>query len=196
MGKTVSKRNRGRKETPKKGPFISEQRKREILGLIMMAFSLLITLAILTYSSIDEPLARRFSWDSLFAPGNDRAANALGPTGAAIAYLLVPNFLGYFSLLLPFSVFGWGYVWLRHRPKEYLPLVSGLMGGVALQLASLWGWLSIVTESNMLQWSGSWGLGVSGWLHQLLGAFGSFVILFLIVAILSMPMRLSILLRL
>lgn len=148
-----------------------------------MVFALLITLAILTYKDVDEPLARRFSWDSLFVPGNERAANALGPTGAAIAYLLVPNFLGYFSLLLPFAMFGWGYVWLRNRPKEYLPLVSGLMGAVALLFSSLFGWLSITLESDLLAWSGSWGLGLSGWMHQLLGGLGSIVILLLAVSI-------------
>ncbi|TDI70262.1 MAG: DNA translocase FtsK [Bacteroidetes bacterium] len=183
MGKTVSKRNRGRSSSSSKTPFISQQRKREILGLILMVFSLLITLAVLTYSIVDEPLARRFSFDSIFVPGTERAANALGPTGAAIAHLLVPNFIGYFSLLLPFSMFGWGYVWLRNRPKEYLPLVSGLMGVVALLLASLVGWLSITFESNLLAWSGSWGLGLSGWMHQLLGGLGSVVILLLVVSI-------------
>ena len=183
MGNTVQKRNRGRRSSPPKTQFISEQRKREILGLMLMVFSLLITLAILTYATVDEPLARRFSLDSLFVPGNERAANALGPTGAAIAYLLVPNFLGYFSLLLPFSMFGWGYVWLRNRPKEYLPLVSGLMGAVGLLLASVFGWLSITLESNLLVWSGSWGLGLSGWLHQLFGGIGSIVILLLIISI-------------
>ncbi len=184
MGKTVSKRNRGRGKQAEKSPFISPQRKREILGLILMTLALLVTLSILTYSSVDEPLARRFSWwDSLFEPGNELPANALGLIGAEIAHLLVPGFLGYCVLLLPLSIFGWGYVWLRNRSAEYVPLVTGLMAVVALLIASLLGWFSIVLESELLVWSGAWGLGLAVWMQQLLGTAGSLVMFVLILTV-------------
>ena len=39
---------------------VSPQRKREILGLILMVLSLLLSMAILTYAAGDEPLAGGF----------------------------------------------------------------------------------------------------------------------------------------
>lgn len=177
MGTTVNKRNRRRVEEKSSSPFISPQRKREILGLILMTLSLLITLAILTYSPADDLLARRFSWDALIAPGRESATNWLGLTGAVIARLLVPGFLGYCVLLLPFSVFGWGYVWLRNRSPRYLRLVTVLMSIAALFSASVFGWFSIVLETDLIVWSGLWGVGLAGWMAQILGTPGSVILL-------------------
>ena len=106
MGSTIKKRKSYKKKTS--SPMVSPQRKREILGLILMVLSLLLSMAILTYAAGDEPLARRFSFDSLWVPGNVQPANALGLTGVVLARLLVPGFLGYCILLLPRATFAWG----------------------------------------------------------------------------------------
>ncbi|MCH8276123.1 MAG: DNA translocase FtsK 4TM domain-containing protein, partial [Bacteroidetes bacterium] len=183
MGTTVKKRNRGRQTSGSPGSFITPQRKREILGLIMMAFSFLVTLAVITYSPQDDPLARRFSLDALLAPGDASALNALGLTGAAIARMLVPTFLGYCVLLLPFSIFGWGYVWLRNRSSRYLRLVTSLMTLSALLTAAIFGWFSVILETDLLVWSGAWGLGLAGWMVQIVGTPGSVIILALVLLV-------------
>ena len=94
---------------------VSPERKKEVLGLILMVVCFLLILSILTYNPSDNVLAQRFSWDSLLSPGSKNALNALGLTGAAIARVLVPKFLGYFVLFLPLSGLAWGYSWFRHR---------------------------------------------------------------------------------
>ncbi len=143
----------------------------------MMVVAFLVTLAILTYDPADNLLARRFSLDAILSPGNIRAANALGLLGAAIARFLVPHFLGYTVVLIPIAFFGWGYVWLRNRPRKYVHLVTILFSVTALFSASLIGWFSLVSEQDMLVWSGIWGLGVAGWLQQITGTAGSFILL-------------------
>lgn len=158
---------------------VSPQRKREILGLILMVLSLLLSMAILTYAAGDEPLARRFSFDSLWVPGNVQPANALGLTGVVLARLLVPGFLGYCILLLPLATFAWGYVWLRNRSTEFLRQVTVLFFIAALLLASMFGWFSIYLDKNLIVWSGAWGVGLAGWMGQIFGTWGSLILLLL-----------------
>lgn len=158
---------------------VSPQRKREILGLMLMVVSLLLTMAILTYSAADESLVKRFSWDSLLAPGNVQPSNALGLAGAVLARLMVPAFLGYCVLLLPLSTFAWGYVWLRNRSTEFLRQVTALLFCAALIIAALFGWFGIYYEVDIVLWSGAWGQGLSGWMGQIFGTWGSLILLLL-----------------
>lgn len=182
MASTVKKRSSPKKKTQDQ-PFVSGQRKREILGLILLVVSFLVVLAILTYSALDDRLARRFSLDALLNPGDDRATNALGLTGAWVAWFMVPNFLGYCSLLLPMLMGSWGWVWFRNRIPVYLPLVSWLVIGGAFFLATLFGWLGVVGESDMTAWAGSVGLGMAGWMEQVFGRPGSFGLIVLLLAV-------------
>lgn len=183
MASTVKKRSTGKSKKTEDQPFVSGQRKREILGLILLVVSFLILLAIMTYSSLDDRLARRFSLDALLDPGDDRATNALGLTGSWVAWVLVPSFLGYCSLLLPMVLGSWGWVWFRNRIPVYLPLVSWLVVGAAFFLATLFGWLGIVGESDMTAWAGSVGLGMAGWMEQVFGRPGSFGLIVLLLAV-------------
>ncbi len=182
MASTVKKRSTTRKKTQDQ-PFVSGQRKREILGLILLVVSFLVVLAILTYSALDDRLARRFSLDAILDPGDDRATNALGLTGSWVAWFLVPNFLGYCSLLLPMLLGSWGWVWFRNRIPVYLPLVSWLVIGGAFFSATLFGWIGVVGESDMTAWAGSVGLGMAGWMEQVFGRPGSFGLIVLLLAV-------------
>ena len=51
---TPRKKTSAKSQTPK----VSSQRKKEILGVIMMALALLLSLALLTYHAADDALAR------------------------------------------------------------------------------------------------------------------------------------------
>ena len=177
MATTVQKRkpSRSKKDEPK--TLVSDQRKREILGLLTMVVCLLLGLAILTYNPADDLLARRFSIDSLIAPGSRNAANALGLTGAALARVLVPGFLGYFVLFLPVVGGMWGYGWLRNRAADRLRMGTLLTFGCAYLLATLFGWISISASSDLMSWSGAWGQGTALWMQQILGAMGSLIII-------------------
>lgn len=177
MATTVQKRkpSHSKKDEPK--TLVSDQRKREILGLLTMVVCLLLGLAILTYNPADDLLARRFSIDSLIAPGSRNAANALGLTGAALARVLVPGFLGYFVLFLPVVGGMWGYGWLRNRAADRLRMGTLLTFGGAYLLATLFGWISISASSDLMSWSGAWGQGTALWMQQILGAMGSLIII-------------------
>lgn len=162
---------------------VSSQRKKEILGLILMALALLLSLALATYDPADNDIARKVSLGALFDPGGNRAGNALGLVGAVLARLLVPHFLGYTSLLLTSLLFAWGYVVFRHRKTVYLPFLSLLTVVGALVLATLLGWIGMATEHDWSLWSGFVGQGIAGWMRQVFGGLGSFVILALLVIV-------------
>ncbi len=177
MPTTVQKRKPSRSKKSASNSLVSAERKREVLGLLTIVVSLLVTLAVLTYHPADDMLARRFSLDSLIAPGSRNAANALGLTGAALARLLVPGFLGYCVLFLPIIGGIWGYGWLRHRTIERLPMATLLSFGGAYLLATLFGWISISAASDLIAWSGAVGQGTALWMQQILGATGSLIII-------------------
>lgn len=177
MSTTVQKRKPSRSKKKAQQSLVSAERKREVLGLLTIVVSLLVTLAVLTYNPADDMLARRFSLDSLIAPGSRNAANALGLTGAALARMLVPGFLGYCVLFLPVIGGIWGYGWLRHRTIERLPMASLLSFGGAYLLATLFGWISISAASDLISWSGAVGQGTALWMQQIFGATGSLIII-------------------
>lgn len=177
MATTVKKRQSGRAKSRKE--LISPQRKREVLGLILMVIAMLIALAVLTYHPDDDVVANRFSVDAILDPAHEDVFNALGPTGAVIASVLVPGFLGYCVLLLPILLFGWGWVWLRNRTPVYLPLVTGLVTLSSVFLATAFGWIAVVADTDLLVWSGAWGLGIAQWLVNVIGSVGSIVLLLL-----------------
>ncbi len=189
--KTTNKRAVSRKKaTPRKKaapktstPKVSSQRKREILGVIMMALAVLLSLALLTYHAPDDALARDFSFRALFEPGGDRAANALGLVGAVLAWLMVPNFLGYSTMLLTTLLLVWGYFITRHKKTIYLPFISVMTGIGAVVLATLLGWIGLTMEADWSLWSGAVGQGIAVWMRQIFGALGSFVLLVLLVTV-------------
>lgn len=186
MSTTVQKRKPSRKKKSTNTSLVTAERKREVLGLLTMVISVLVGLAVLTYNPADDMLARRFSLDSLIAPGSRNAANALGLTGAALARMLVPGFLGYCVLFLPVLGGAWGYSLLRRRTIDRLPMASLLAFGGAYLVASLFGWLSIVAASDLIAWSGAVGQGTALWMQQIFGTSGSLIILLALLAAASL----------
>jgi len=176
MATNVQKRKTTKPKPSEPASLISPQRKREVLGLILIIICVLVTLAVLTYDQADNLLAHRFSWNSLLAPGAKNAVNALGLTGAAIARVLVPEFLGYCVLAILGLGMIWGYSWLRHRTSSHLRFLSLLVLTGAYIFATLFGWISIALQTDLIVYSGTWGLGTAGWMQRIFGSIGSFII--------------------
>ncbi|NQV73264.1 DNA translocase FtsK 4TM domain-containing protein [bacterium] len=176
MATNVQKRKTTKPKPTEPASLISPQRKREVLGLILIVICVLVTLAVLTYNQADNLLAQRFSWNSLLAPGAKNAVNALGLTGAAIARVLVPEFLGYCVLAIPGIGMLWGYSWLRHRSSSHLKFLSLLVLTGAYIFATLFGWILIALQTDLIVYSGTWGLGTAGWMQRIFGSIGSFII--------------------
>ena len=170
-----SKTSRAKKKKSAGG--FSRQRKQEVLGIILMALAVLVSLAVVTHDPADDALLGGAERDALFDPGDNRVANLLGPVGALIAKALVAEFLGFPTLLVVVCLFAWGWILLRQKTPVFLPLLTGLAFAGALFLACFFGWFDAHTDADLARWSGALGLGVAGWLASLVGSVGSFVVL-------------------
>ena len=179
----ATKKKRSTTKKKSSAPLVKTERKQEIMGLVLMVLAFLVALAIATYNTADADLARSFSLERALNPGTNRAANALGLVGAKLAWILVPGFLGYTSLLFPILFFAWGYVVFRHRTSVYLPLLSVLTLIGAFVLAALFGWFDLVAMADLGLYSGQVGLGIAGWMERVFGAIGSFVLLLVLLAV-------------
>ena len=167
---------RASKKKPDSGGF-SRQRKQEVLGIILMALAVLVTLAVVTHSPADDALLEGAEREALFDRGDNRTENLLGPVGAVVAKALVTEFLGFPTLLVVACLLGWGWTLLRQKTPVFLPLLTGLAFAGALFLACFFGWLDAHTDADLGRWSGALGLGVAAWLAGLFGSVGSFVLL-------------------
>ncbi|NND71150.1 MAG: DNA translocase FtsK [Rhodothermales bacterium] len=156
---------------------LSERRKREVLGLILIVVGFLLCLSILTYSSADDGLARNFSLRDALNPGENRANNALGLVGAYLSNLLVNGFLGYLSLVLPAIGLAWGYALFRDRRYTNLRTVSLLVIAAAFVTATLFGWFSHTLGVELSSFSGAWGDGTAAWMERVFGTIGSITLL-------------------
>ena len=183
MATTKRKRRRSSARKKASAPLVPPQRKKEVLALVLMALALLVTLALGSYTPADDPLAQRFSLEAALDPGENRAENALGLVGAAMAWALVPSFLGYTMLLVPLLLFAWGYVLFRGKRPVHLPLLTalGLVG--AFVLAAFFGWLDLTLDRDLGLWAGDWGQGIALWMGRVFGVVGSLVLLLLILAV-------------
>jgi len=164
-------------------PLIPARRKKEVLGLILIALAVLLSLALLTWDPADAALAERFSMQAVVSPSDANAQNALGHLGAALARALVPGFLGYTMLAVTTLVGVWGYVVLRRRPPGALPLLTVLTGAGTFLAACLLGWFSQTLGANLLPYGGRVGIGVAGWMQRVLGEVGSLIVLVVLLSV-------------
>ncbi len=184
----ASKGSHKKTSTTGADPFVSPQRKMEVLGLILMVLALLLALAFVTYTPADDAIATSVDLgDALLDPGAHqsqfRVENALGLVGAELARLLVPGFLGYTVLLLTGLLAVWGYAVFRHlelRPYAYLSALAVLS---TFMLSCLVGWFGHALDTDLIRWSGVIGMGVSGWMQRVFGMAGSFILLLLSIAV-------------
>ncbi len=173
-----------KRRSPKRdAALVSSQRKKEVFGLVLMALALLLTLALVSYDPADDALARAFSWSDAVDPRGNQAQNALGLVGATFAYGLIPRLLGYPVILLAVLLGVWGYVFFRRKTTVFLPLLSALAVVATLLASTFFGWFADGASPTLALWSGDVGLGVAGWMQQVFGAAGSFILLTLFAAV-------------
>lgn len=172
-------------------PAIPAHRKQEILGLILMVVAFFWAMAVLTYHPADDVLVSKEALGDDLMGNENIAKNALGRLGARLAYWLVPNFFGYFSVGIPLLMMMVGYAMFRHRPIQSLstPFVSILWGSLLLACVGGWAGLAFTDVNpqdpapNVLKWSGAIGFGVANWMYGVLGAAGSLILLLLVLGI-------------
>ncbi|NBC87548.1 MAG: DNA translocase FtsK [Bacteroidetes bacterium] len=182
MASTGSKK----KSKKKDAPAISTRRKLEVLGLVLMVFALLLTLAFVTYQPEDDAIARAISLgDAIVNPADHQAQfrvrNALGIVGAELARVMVPGFLGYTVISLTGLLLVWGFAIFRHLDPRRLIYPTGLTAVSAFVASTLIGWFghTLETENGLLTWAGAVGVGTAGWMQRIFGVTGSFILLLL-----------------
>lgn len=164
---------------------LSESRKLEILGILIMAVAALLGMSILTYHSSDYGLIQSLSSDNILTIDKGpalRIQNGLGVVGAYLSYLFVYLLFGYMSIIMPLVVLGYGWIIFRGRDiKEMLwPTAYGIWSMVLLSTILGWfynayGWYSSV-------WNGSAGIALAQILKNITG-IGSIIILTVLFAV-------------
>ncbi len=136
---------------------ISAKRQRQLLVVLLGAFSLLAIASLATHHAA-EP----------FWSGD----NACGPVGATIATGLVFVFGRVASFLVP--VLGLAWAWNRFREHEMKPLVlKSVLGTLLLfELCLVFALAGLPREV----WAGGWGAGAGAGLHAVLGNVGAWVV--------------------
>jgi S-DNA-T family DNA segregation ATPase FtsK/SpoIIIE len=170
---------------------IPARRKWEVLGLVLMVLGLLLSLAFVTYHPSDDAVVRSTALlDVLLNTWELQAQlpiqNALGVIGAKLARGLIPGALGYSVLFLSGALMVWGYGIFRHWPLRPLLYPTGLTVLVAFVAASLTGWFGHALQVDLQRWAGALGMGVAGWMQEVFGPPGSFILLVLGVAVMSL----------
>jgi len=168
---------------------ISPRRKVEIFGLVLMVLALLVSLAFASYHPDDTVVLRSAEWSEVVlnpqsTQSNGPVQNVLGLLGAHLAEAFVPGFIGYGVLLLSGLLMVWGYAIFRHASLRRLLYPSLLTVLSAFVLSCFVGWVHHSGDAPLQAWAGYVGIGTAGWMQNMLGQVGSFILLLLAGAVL------------
>src|SRR5262245_38580073 len=148
-----------------------QTRLAEFLGLVSFGLALLILISLATYRPTDP--APFFK-----AGATGPARNFIGPIGAFLAELLIPQLFGMAAMLLPLvlGITGWKLFWCRPIEAPYTK-VSGL----TLLLLSLTAFLALAfgtvqVEGEAVRAGGATGALVSEMLGASFGRTGAFIL--------------------
>ena len=141
-------------------PAISTTRQRQILALLLAAFSVLTLASIATYRA---PLPFAAPWS---------APNACGPVGATLAFAIVWAVGRMAAFGIPLLAAAWFWNRLHDRPVGQLLLKSTLAALLVFEVCTLLG----LGGLERAAWSGGWGFAASLALRSALGGVGSWIV--------------------
>jgi len=159
---------------------LTESRKMEILGILVMAIGGLIGLSIVTYHASDYPLIQSISTDSLFKLNQGvalRIQNGLGVIGAYLAHFFVYLLFGYMSIIVALIILGYGWFIFRNRDISHMlwPTAYGIWAMVLF--STILGWFNYNYDWPSSVWNGSAGLATAKVLQVFTAKIGSISIL-------------------
>jgi DNA segregation ATPase FtsK/SpoIIIE, S-DNA-T family len=165
-------RNNSQKKPSPEGFFsVSPEKKKKVFGIFLVILSLFLLISIISFDRRDEAL---FNFS-----GNAEAYNLLGIVGVHVAYFLVKQTLGYFSLIIPAIIFTWSLLLFKKNIFKFVIHFSNflLIGGVIL--ASFFGVLqkSAGLFSGTYELYGNLGKYFGELLAGFLGGIGASIIL-------------------
>jgi S-DNA-T family DNA segregation ATPase FtsK/SpoIIIE len=163
--------------------YIPVEKKKRILGLLLMVLAVLIFLSIISYSRFDEAnltdLYSVFGSDNNIIRKADSTRNWLGIFGAYVSDFFIKRTLGYFSIVLPIVLFCIGiYLFKKFRLRTLLYASNSFLL-IGIILASFFGVLRNYTGilSSRYELSGNIGEYLGEALKRLLGGIGSIIFL-------------------
>jgi len=165
----------------------SRGRRSAIFALLLIAASVLIFLALVSYNPADEANADIHATDLLkvFAgdPGArakaDTAQNWLGLSGAILSDFLIKSTIGYAVFVLPVLMLFWGWVILRRLESRPAVAITNTALIGSLLVSASFGMLRLILreDSPGMEWSGVIGDFLASVLAQLLGRAGGAIVL-------------------
>jgi S-DNA-T family DNA segregation ATPase FtsK/SpoIIIE len=146
-------------------------RGAELLGLVAIALALMLLIALATFDPRDPA--------PFFKAGVDGVArNFIGPFGAFLAEMLIPQLFGLAALLLPLAlgVAGWKLFWCRPIEAPYTKAVGNLF--LLLMLAALLALAfgTVVFEGEPVRAGGATGELLAGLLVADFGRTGAYIV--------------------
>ncbi|MGM0587524.1 MAG: DNA translocase FtsK 4TM domain-containing protein [Bacteroidota bacterium] len=160
--------------------WLSESRKLEVVGILILAIAALIAISIITYHKGDYGVIQSLSSDSIFQVDKGpalRIQNGLGVVGAYLSYFFVYYLFGYISLFIPGLTFLYG--WYVFRNRDITELNWHTTHGIwsMILLATILGWFGAEYDWTSEVWSGFTGYFLASVLRTVTGYYGSIVIL-------------------
>ena len=92
----------------------SSDKKKRIIGIFLILFSVFLFLSILSYSRKDEFLLD----SSIFSAVGTH--NLLGIIGAHLSYFFIKSLIGYFSVVFPAVMFMWGISYFKKLTFKFI----------------------------------------------------------------------------
>lgn len=160
-------------------------RKMEVIGILIMAISVLLLLSIASYHPDDYAIVKSLSYDNLLEVNEGpvlRVHNWLGVFGAYISYFFVNTLFGYVSILVPLIVFSIGWVVFRQNRVNELGWSVAYGLWMVFLISATIGWFYTRYEAYSVAWSGNSGIYFSSLLQNFTGV-GSIIILFVLLLV-------------
>lgn len=170
-------------KSKKNGKRQKVDRKSQILAVLMMLFSILLVIGVLTYSRSDEQFTDislldlfKLPFDDILKEKASHVNNALSLVGALIANLLINGTIGYAVIILPILLMMWGWIILRKNdPTNALKLTNYAIV-IAILFSATMGVTSQIFGNLEKEWSGLVGAFMGDVLTKLIGKVGAALI--------------------
>ena len=169
---------------------VSPEKKKKLVGILLVVLSLLIFLSIVSYSRDDASYFSYKFLDQFNVLGGsqemmEKAAtthNWLGIFGAYVSYFFILSTIGFMSIIFPVMMFLWGYSVLRKEKNYKLPLYfSNFLLVMGILISTFFGMLQYTPEFYLFrdypELSGKVGYFFGTVISRLLGGLGSIIIL-------------------
>ncbi|HOJ07658.1 MAG: DNA translocase FtsK [Ignavibacteriota bacterium] len=158
----------------------TSKNKRQILGLFLVVFAIVLFFSIITFDRFDEANLTNLPAD--FIKSFDERIdiqNWLGVTGAHIAKFFVKATFGYFSITIPVVLFLWGISFFKTIDFKFRLHLSNLLLISTLIIASFFGVLRSNYDlfGSTYELSGFIGDYIGKFLSGLIGGIGSILLL-------------------